>query len=77
MLITDHERSRFCAYLRQQIESGKSLIPQMEKLPMGHMLAERERQRVAACLIVLQGLESAVPFSISEDSKREEPSDAE
>ena len=64
MLLEPHERDRFCQYLRQNIENGKVMVEQFEKLTYGEMLVKRERKRILGWLIVLEDLESAEDMTI-------------
>ena len=64
MILTDHERKRFCEYLRQQIRDGEAVLAQFEKLPYGEPLIKRERTRILGWTIVLEDLESMESFSI-------------
>ena len=60
MLLTAEERCRFCEWLRQDIESSKAIIGQMEKLgmPGTEALVKKMHTEATAEAIVLWILET-------------------
>lgn len=61
MLLTDEERKKFVAYLRQDIMSNEAIVRQMEKLPFTGPLINERKSLINAEIIVanmLEGFES-------------------
>ena len=69
MLLEEHEKERFIAWLENEARSGKTMIEQFAKIPSPatNAMAEKEKQKVAACLIILNDLKSGEMMSISSD----------
>lgn len=65
MLLTNKERLKFISYLRQNIESSRLIIEQMEKLHRGNLLTGVEKTRLAAWMVVAADLENTESFEIS------------
>lgn len=55
--LTQQERDKFIAWLRQDANSNRSLIQQMQSMPGTKPIADQLKQRTAACLIVAQILD--------------------
>jgi hypothetical protein len=68
MLLTDEERRKFAAYLKQNAESGRLIIEQFEKVGgVASMLVAREKQKCAAYLIVARELDATESFTVGEE----------
>ena len=53
--LTQAERDKFIAYLRQEVESNKLMIEQLKKLgPGGEIMIPKMQQDTAAMIIVAQ-----------------------
>ena len=65
-LLDEKEKEKFAIYCEQNAESSKAIIAQFEKMPGPAMeeIAKREKQKVAAFLIVAAELRSGETMSI-------------
>lgn len=69
MILTNEERQKFITYLKQNIESSRLLIEQMEKLSGAAMMVGPEKTKIAAWLIVAADLESHELMEIKSETK--------
>jgi hypothetical protein len=70
VILEDHERAKFVAYLRQCIESDKIIIEQFSKMSMtaGKLdLAKMERVRCMAKQVVADWLGSATSVTVTSE----------
>lgn len=58
VILTQSERDKFSAWLKQDVESNRGIILQMEKLPFAALVATHKKQQMAACIIVANLLDS-------------------
>lgn len=65
LLLTAQERDRFASWLEREVESGKGMIQQLEKLQGMEPMIGLEKRRLAAYLIVAQVLRSTEEMTIS------------
>lgn len=71
MILTNEERLKFIAYLRQNIESSRLIVEQMKTLPSGHLLSDREKTKMAAWMVVTADLESMELCEIKAETNAE------
>lgn len=64
MVLAEEERQKFILYLKQNVDSSRQLIEQLEKMPMGGILVKRERTMITAWMIVAAHLESLESFTV-------------
>ena len=66
MLLDEKDREKFAAYCERNAESAKAMLAQFEKMPGLAMeeMAKREKQKIAAFLIVAADLRSGESVSI-------------
>lgn len=55
--LTDEETRRFAAWLRQDVESSRGVVTQLEKLPYASSIVAHRKHEMVACLIVAKMLE--------------------
>lgn len=66
VVLTNEERAKFIAWLKQDAESDRLIIGQMEKMQgLGDLMTKRAKQRLAAKLIVAELLETIEEQTIS------------
>ena len=65
-LLDEKETERFAAYCEQTAAASKGMIEQFEKMPgpVGVELAKREKQQIAAFLIVAEYLRSGETMTL-------------
>jgi hypothetical protein len=64
MLLTNAERERFARWLENEARTSKVLIEQMEKLSMGAVIVQHERQEMEAALIIARKIRQTEGFSV-------------
>jgi len=65
-LLTDEEKRRFSEWLQIQIDSGKGMAEQMEKMSgaVGAELVKREQIKIAAYLVVYKEINSGESWQV-------------
>lgn len=58
VILSQAERDKFSAWLKQDIESNRGIVEQMEKLPHAAPIVKHKKQQMAACIIVANLLDS-------------------
>jgi len=56
--LTQDERNKFSAWLRQEAESYRDILVQLEKLSGVDPIVKQKKQYVVACIIVANTLDS-------------------
>jgi hypothetical protein len=63
-LLTAQERDRFASWLERELETGKGMIQQMEKMPNMQLFIDKQKREMAAYLIVARILRSTEDMTI-------------
>lgn len=64
LLLTSQERDRFASWLEREIETGKGMLQQMEKMPNMEPFIAKQKREMAAYLIVARVLRSTEDMTI-------------
>lgn len=64
LLLTAQERDRFASWLEREVETGKGMIQQMEKMGNMQMFIDKMKREMTAYLIVARVLRTTEDASI-------------
>lgn len=64
LLLTAAERDRFATWLEREIETGKGMVQQMEKLPNMNLFIEKYKREMTAYLIVARVLRNTEDMTL-------------
>jgi hypothetical protein len=58
VVLTQADRDKFSAWLKQDVESNREIIIELQKLPYAEAVVKQKKQQMAACIIVANLLDS-------------------